>query len=219
MSTVEFDIRRHAANGERALCYQAHWLRPDSLNKLREDGMHQPTPWGHSQTEETKAEGITHYTTASHGGYHLSTVRQAELATIFPDFQCFAGQGWYEEDQDWSIVVLAFPMYFSEEQIHAAVETVKGSVQMESNLYSDGGRGYARVAQLIKGRLVEKISEQFKASRAEFWETGSMSTSGKGWSVSLTRVKDGACRTVHFAEYPMQNYYNDADLAVLDVAA
>lgn len=154
--------------------------------------MSKQTPWGQSQDETGKAPGIVRYSTASHGGFGLSAEREAELRAIFPDFRCFAGKGWYEEDQDWAIVVVAFPRYFSEEEIYHAVETIQASVKMERDLYGDNGRGYWRIAQLIKGTLVEKIASQFKASRVNFWQVGSMGTSGKGWSVSLRRLGDGA---------------------------
>ena len=62
------------------------------------------TPWGYSDSSEAIAEGIAWYGTPSHGGYHLSMARNAEVHDAWrrPD-------GWYEEDCDWCMVALTFP--------------------------------------------------------------------------------------------------------------
>jgi hypothetical protein len=41
------------------------------------------------------------------------------------DFKPWAGPNWYEEDCDWSIVALAFPQFFPEDAVSAALETLK----------------------------------------------------------------------------------------------
>lgn len=72
------------------------------------------TPWGAAQTADTIAEGITHVTTASHGGIHLSPDRNA----LVPDymklgtFQRQGAEGWYEEDCDWCIPAIIFENEF-----------------------------------------------------------------------------------------------------------
>jgi hypothetical protein len=65
------------------------------------------TPWGPSQTADTLAPGIVDYTTASHGGIHLSVARRLELARIL-NIRPGSCPQWYEEDCDWAIPYYAF---------------------------------------------------------------------------------------------------------------
>jgi hypothetical protein len=74
------------------------------------------TPWGAAQTADTIAEGITHVTTASHGGIHLSPDRNALVPDYMKRDGDFATQrraGWYEEDCDWCIPVIVFEVLFT----------------------------------------------------------------------------------------------------------
>jgi len=68
------------------------------------------TPWGKPQHVDTIAPGIDFYSTANHGGYHLSRDRMAQV----PEYMCntFAGGPWFEEDCDWAIVALTFESDF-----------------------------------------------------------------------------------------------------------
>ena len=88
------------------------------------------TPWGPSQTTTEIAPGIVAYTTASHGGYHLSDARVASMPKPLRDFVPFggpqAGPGrWFEEDCDWSVVCVAFPEHFPDDAIQAAWRTLR----------------------------------------------------------------------------------------------
>lgn len=85
---------------------------------------HKPvsTPWGPSQTAETIAPGVTFYSTASHGGYHLSGEARVQMPPCLRELPTYAGGPWYEEDCDSAIVVLAFPAHFSERQVKVALE-------------------------------------------------------------------------------------------------
>jgi hypothetical protein len=65
------------------------------------------TPWGPSQHSEKLAPGIMQYSTAGHGGIHLSPKRNAE---VHPAWRIEGG--WYEEDLDWAIVAFHFPEAF-----------------------------------------------------------------------------------------------------------
>ena len=78
------------------------------------------TPWGPSQTSEQIARGIMSYTTAGHGGIHLSPGRRMEMPEKFRNEPTFAGGNWYEEDCDWALVAVCFPQYFSEKQVESA---------------------------------------------------------------------------------------------------
>lgn len=80
------------------------------------------TPWGQSQTVETIADGITHVTTASHGGIHLSPERFAQMP---PEYQkTWAGAPWYEEDCDWAKVAVTFPEYFEKHVVENAKKSI-----------------------------------------------------------------------------------------------
>ncbi|MHB8565317.1 MAG: DUF7007 domain-containing protein, partial [Acidiferrobacteraceae bacterium] len=82
------------------------------------------TPWGPSQKQEKKADGIVSHSTASHGGYCLSAQRQAEM----PEYLRLGHEnetGWYEEDCDWCLVAVAFPQFFSQEEQVAALTTLR----------------------------------------------------------------------------------------------
>jgi hypothetical protein len=81
------------------------------------------TPWGMSQTVEQIAPGILWYSTASHGGYHLSASRLAAMPEPYKSWGPWAGKGWYEEDCDWCVVALAFPEFFTPEDGIAALRT------------------------------------------------------------------------------------------------
>lgn len=80
------------------------------------------TPWGHAQSCKEIAPGILLYETASHGGMQLSSERVAAMPPILRDIEPFAGPGWYEEDCDLGLVMLAFPECFSDREVSAAVD-------------------------------------------------------------------------------------------------
>ena len=80
------------------------------------------TPWGRSDFQEKKADGITFYGTPRHGGIKLSEERNAQVPQYLKDAG-FGGKpesGWYEEDVDWGIVALVFPEAFTPEEIETA---------------------------------------------------------------------------------------------------
>jgi hypothetical protein len=77
------------------------------------------TPWGNSQTIKEIAPGIIRVTTASHGGYHLTPERLAQM----PEAQretAYSTNGWFEEDVDWSLVAVNFPEAFHPDEVKAA---------------------------------------------------------------------------------------------------
>lgn len=65
------------------------------------------TPWGPSQESIKIAVGIMQYSTASHGGIHLSKKRNAMIPEYMRN-----DNGWYEEDCKWAIVGCVFPEEF-----------------------------------------------------------------------------------------------------------
>jgi hypothetical protein len=86
------------------------------------------TPWGVSQGKPaTIADGITFYHTARHGGFHLSPERLASMPAALRAARTDDGPDcpWFEEDCDYSLVVLAFPEYFTPEERDTAVRSAR----------------------------------------------------------------------------------------------
>lgn len=80
------------------------------------------TPWGQAQTINVIAPGITHVTTASHGGIHLSPERMAQMPAEYQD--TWAGGPWFEEDCDWAKVAVTFPEHFEAKTVEAARRSI-----------------------------------------------------------------------------------------------
>lgn len=86
------------------------------------------TPWGESEGQTVAVPGIVFHSTAGHGGFHLSPERQAAVRQKFPGFRTFAGGPWYEEDNDWAVVVLTFPELFDDNgKIERAIKIARMS--------------------------------------------------------------------------------------------
>lgn len=65
------------------------------------------TPWGPAEHNELVAPGIQRISTAGHGGYRLSLMRQRQLQEILGETA-----EWFEEDEEAAIVEAAFPDAF-----------------------------------------------------------------------------------------------------------
>lgn len=78
------------------------------------------TPWGGAQGATAYAEGIVEYSTASHGGFHLSPERNA---AVHPTLR--SEGGWYEEDSGWAAVAITFPALFTTFERRCAEATLK----------------------------------------------------------------------------------------------
>lgn len=66
------------------------------------------TPWGTADSSKCLARGVMSYSTPGHGGYHLSSAKNAKVHEAWR-----RKDGWYEEDCEWSIVALTFPELFT----------------------------------------------------------------------------------------------------------
>jgi len=84
--------------------------------------MPKSTPWGPAQSQRKLADGITLYTTASHGGIQLSNERYSRMPVLETPY---SKNGWYEEDVDWAFVALTYPEAFNPEAIEAARNTLQ----------------------------------------------------------------------------------------------
>ena len=78
------------------------------------------TPWGTAQHSKRYARGIVFYSTAGHGGLHVSPGRNMQV----PEALRIA-DGWYEEDCDCALVIVAFPQFFPAEEYAAAIQSVR----------------------------------------------------------------------------------------------
>lgn len=160
------------------------------------------TPWGRSQSSREMFPGAVFYSTAGHGGVHLTKERMREFRRVFPNFETFAGGPWFEEDQDYAVVILAFADRFSDEQVRSAVLTARSAAR-PFNLAAPGDppqvQRYPKWERVVwwlgnspAGIRCCERGESFAESVAEQYERGSMGTTGdKGlWWVSMRRVSD-----------------------------
>ena len=168
------------------------------------------TPWGQSDTQREVAPGITSHSTASHGGYHLDRQRQARVEKRFPAFRTFAGGPWYEEDQDWAVVALAFPEHFDAYHLRHALLTARHI----------GGCVTAWIESLdgasIRIRVGAWITEN-----AENYEVGSLASAEPypAWNVQLMRIGDGQSTAVRMASYPAKSIYRPAEVEAFQAEA
>lgn len=86
------------------------------------------TPWGPAQTAHRYGPGVVFYSTAGHGGFLLDTERLAaiprQLRALTNGEQ--GNAGWFEEDEDWSLVALAHPDLFDAPDIQRAADLLIG---------------------------------------------------------------------------------------------
>lgn len=78
------------------------------------------TPWGKSQGASVYVEkGIYLHTTARHGGMKVYAKLNRQIPEPYRN-----EDGWYEEDCEFSKVIVSLPQYFSQREIRQATETV-----------------------------------------------------------------------------------------------
>ena len=114
------------------------------------------TPWGAAQTSKQLARGIMSYTTAGHGGIHLSPTRNM----VVPEYMR-STDGWYEEDCEWAIAATVFPETFVKDAgSEDILETIKSTLL---NWYPNAYEKFHNVKI--------KDGESFQRDRANFDET------------------------------------------------
>lgn len=92
------------------------------------------TPWGPAQSSKKFAKGIVFYSTAGHGGFHLTKSRQAEMKEKFPWFTPWGGNHeWFEEDCDANVVIMAWPWFFKDESLACALRIANSDSKYYSN--------------------------------------------------------------------------------------
>lgn len=80
------------------------------------------TPWGPIQIQVTLAPGLVKFKTPAHGGYWITRERQAQMPEDLRNVRPFAGERWYEEDCDWILLALAFPLLFAGDEVYTATK-------------------------------------------------------------------------------------------------
>lgn len=125
------------------------------------------TPWGPSQTVKTIIPGITHVTTASHGGILVSPEYQKKIPIYMR-----SNDGWYEEDCQWSIPYVALEHVIrnrcpdTERELHD-----KNIAAARETLKHEYWRYYERFfsTELLPGESMTKDEEQWKViNRREY---------------------------------------------------
>lgn len=145
------------------------------------------TPWGQSDHVEQIAPGILRVSTPSHGGYRVYKSRVEEMPAPLRDFEPFAGAGWYEEDCDWCVVVLAYPDLFDAWELRGALRMLTSMVRWEtkwSTLYTRLGLEAALHLDAIRAKI-----EAWEREHSGWYEAGCSSFEpGKGWFVRFEPV-------------------------------
>ena len=91
------------------------------LNRMQ-TRMSASTPWGGSQMAVVYAEGVVAHMTSGHGGFHLSTERNAKVHPLLRK-----DMPWYEEDCEWAIVAISFPDLFTAYERSMAEKTFRNT--------------------------------------------------------------------------------------------
>jgi len=135
--------------------------------------MKKHTPWGFSQTAEQIAPGIIRHDTASHGGYEITQERFEQMPADIRAVNPWAGPLWYEEDEDWALVCLAFPDVFPPDAYQFAVST-----QQHSH------------PELITPERKKRADDWLAANQDKYAQgsAGTDSRNGRGWFVNAYRL-------------------------------
>ena len=87
------------------------------------------TPWGTAQTACYFADGLIQYTTAGHGGFHVSKTLLKRIHAYMQQADKYANgeEGWFEEDCAWSIVAVCLPEFFPMSWRYNAIDTMRST--------------------------------------------------------------------------------------------
>lgn len=140
------------------------------------------TPWGVAQTAEKLCDGVILYGTGSHGGYWVSNERMEQMPELLRGCSTFAGRGWYEEDVDAMLVILAFPRYFEDKTLWQVLGAARRCWD------HPGAREFVDSAA---GAVVRAAAARFERANGHLWLGGSMMSDGDGWKVWFRRIADG----------------------------
>lgn len=87
------------------------------------------TPWGTAQAATYYAKGIVFYSTASHGGFHVSNGMLKRIPEYLQKADKYADgtAGWFEEDCASAIVIICFSELFPVKWRENAVSTMQST--------------------------------------------------------------------------------------------
>jgi len=136
------------------------------------------SPWGLVQSQDDLGEGISFVSTASHGGYYVPAEKVAEMPYELRYRPTFTGGSWYEEDNDWPIVMLSFPHLFTDGDIFFAIRSVHSSEQMYDNSFPKEKNHWRIVRQWLEGKAehIQKRADKWKEENSENWIPGCCSS-------------------------------------------
>ncbi len=142
------------------------------------------TPWGPAHTATDYGQGVTFYTTAQHGGFHLSEEALARMAKPLDSLGTFAGPGWYEEDADWSLVAVSFPDLFDDYELFCAARILLA----RRPRYLEGAEAWLSTPEAKP--IIARI-DAFYAANKDLFEISGMHTAGEIWACrAYTLSKD-----------------------------
>jgi hypothetical protein len=143
------------------------------------------TPWGPAQSATEYGPGVTFYTTASHGGFHLTEEALARMPKPLDALGTWAGPGWYEEDCDWVLVAIAFPDLFSDDELFSAVRQA-----MNPPSYMKGVDAWLAKPE---AKPIRDRCDAFYAANKDKFRTAGASTHGELWHTrAVTLARDRA---------------------------
>lgn len=108
------------------------------------------SPWGAVQTEKVIGDGVRLVTTSSHGGFLVTEPALSRMPAILKAIVPWAGEGAYEEDVDWAIVILAFPHLFSDSELSSAC---KMAIEYDASYWGGRPRRYVQDNPAIQSRV------------------------------------------------------------------
>ncbi len=99
---------------------------PEPELEITRYGVSTSTPWGTAQTARNFGVGIVQYSTASHGGFQVSSRLLLQMAEDMRG-DAYAPLGWFEEDCAWCMVALSFPERFPLQSRLDALDTLRST--------------------------------------------------------------------------------------------
>ena len=114
------------------------------------------------------------------------------------------GPQWLEEDCEACLVYLRWPGFSTDEQIADSIQMAKVVSSWQHCTR------WNRVVDWLKTTMLHERAESHAEAVKLLWQSGSMSTSGNGWTVSFRRCDER--REVCMKDYPAKRYYTDAEL-------
>ena len=100
------------------------------------------TPWGTAQSAMRFARGLISYSTAGHGGLHVSSGLLARIPEYMRQAAVYGGgvNGWFEEDCESAIVIVCLPEFFPMTWRENAIGTMQSYYPKQWERFCQGER-------------------------------------------------------------------------------